>query len=1011
MSKLTKYNSISEALAYNLSKAEAEDLGYIDTLSTEDIIKTNKKLLAWPDENQTQNVSVYNTSKYADVYNVYGTSNSPFALEFETDPSKYEGMLQHIRNTYYYNSFSDSVYNNMPMPSSPVGTYNDRQIIGSTTSTGHPTYYDYRQIYKNGILTSSANPIDFWNKRLPKWFGNWSKTEAYNKRTSDYGFVWAGQRNQIMKTIKISDVINSFSDFRWYTTKPIFLWSEIVDVTNFRDVIPTIPDYSLFYIAQNETIKANLEGELATLKENCTQTIDVFDATMLRISGAKNKNENGFYNAVLIGYKVNYIVYVFPPVAGLNSLFMKDDGGEAYPLTADGLIDWENLDFRKTYTKALGAAQINPNFLTKIESAFFVSLNSEVKITNDGTNSEATYYYQFFRKIGNVNNANTNYWATFCDQTLNIEYKHMLPFTATEASTIATLGQLDPNILRYDILALFPTAKTIAWGMYSTYLYYFNILMTNPQYATLAAAVAGSWDITKYPQLEENDANKAQIEANLTEIISNLYTLTLNYIESNYFTISSKDLLRLNFAKLKDTTANDKYIRFTATTAGYNDVLTYNSALHNEEGWYGGTINPSSGMTTYLSKTIKYTFTPLMFIEPTAVTIQMSLESCKMVPTSSNKYVEIVDDATINVTINPYRMTFLESDAYANGAGPTISINPDWGAERWNGVIYTPYLSTKDFKQYKITPTLGSTNPGTIRGYITGGYTTISVSTGSIKFNATKTAENTYSWDYPEKIYVLMPNSFAGARYTKTRIKEDCDFGAVIFRLNMSYEVLSGTNGTTTGDSTGDYITPINYSFKYKENVNRQPTPPISSKNETFDAMDFLDLTGGFATNTDGTMDFLTTPQKITFTSKEVDYKGYTVKMSGNYKCVLSFIGPPPTPDATGAYYDTSAEFLYRKLTEEEWQNELAAGNRVGAYYSTRTLTEESPGVYSIDFPSILSKAKGEDGDTYAAQFAEYYNSVTGLYDHILKNTKQLQVQVLDGRLLITKDKYVTTTT
>ena len=377
---LTQYNTLTEALAFNQTKDEAKEFGYYETMHTKTIMETNKKMFHILDpkyvfyrygQSPVSGCWGYMPSSTYDSTTGKATGTSTetaFAVEFmDTEP---EGTFQPL-------------YREIPFPKATYGTSangNMREITGSGTNEIEDRLN--WGIVKSGVLSTYDRDYSLNICRVYKqnYFGDWGQTDrpkdsSGNYLTNNFTNNIREQREIIMRSRYKQNGYNTFdffpfTDFRWLENKKIFLWSDITDgvAKSFGNLIP---EGSIFYICSDANVKARLETELPTLKANCTGDLVTYQDTVKRITGVTSIWADGFYTNLLVGYRSEGNIFVFYPTMGINSLFC-NDGGEAYPLNKNGYIDFSAIDYRKKYTKGVGAACLHPRTVAKTDALYYI---------------------------------------------------------------------------------------------------------------------------------------------------------------------------------------------------------------------------------------------------------------------------------------------------------------------------------------------------------------------------------------------------------------------------------------------------------------------------------------------------------------------------------------------------------------------------------------------------------------------------------------------------------------
>ena len=444
---LTTYNTLTEALAFNLTYNDHLRLGYIEYQSMDNIRTTYKTMFRLYDKDGSFDVNKWSITTTNPIYSHYHQKDS-FIEEFEDTQCfrRYFGSINSVPLT------GQTKYDIMAHDQT-------RRLFTKdniTTADGTPAL---ASIAKEGCIyeytTSDWNRID-QEPTHGEYIDTYYTGIAWSHLPFRFELLTTRQIQQEDNTILYS----SFKDFRWLENKKIITLDDFTNNTIYN-LANLIPEYSLMIVCKNDTIKTALEAELNTLKDN-VETYDKFNALIKKISGTNTLKYNLYY----IAYRSDGYLYLFSSAFNLNSLFVYNDTGEDYPLNRNGYIDYNAIDYRKTYTKALGAAKIHPRVIQKFDclrytaidpftnkpkldqgQAYKVSITSQMFKTgyNDSTltvvlgytevdgvtyNDELGRIYGENDLIGIVNNNDNTYSISFKKTTevvteiLNIEIKN-----------------------------------------------------------------------------------------------------------------------------------------------------------------------------------------------------------------------------------------------------------------------------------------------------------------------------------------------------------------------------------------------------------------------------------------------------------------------------------------------------------------------------------------------------------------------------------------------------------
>ena len=377
---LTQYNTLTEALAFNQTKDEAKEFGYYETMHTKTIMETNLKMFHILDPKYI--FYRYGQSPVSGLWGYMPSSTYDSSTGQATGTSTETAFAVEFMNTEPSGTFQP-LYKAIPFPKATYGTSakgNMREIIGSGTDTIEDRLN--WGIVKSGVLSTYDRDysLNICLVYTQNYFGDWGQTDrpkdsSGHYTTNNFTNNVREQREIIMKSRYKQNGYNTFdffpfTDFRWLENKKIFLWSDITDGVA-KSLGNLIPEGSIFFICSDENVKTRLEAELPTLKDDCTGTLDIYQDTIKRITGVTSIWADGFYTNLLVGFRSEGNIFVFYPTMGINSLFC-NDGGEAYPLNKNGYIDFSAIDYRKKYTKGVGAACLHPRTVAKTDALYYI---------------------------------------------------------------------------------------------------------------------------------------------------------------------------------------------------------------------------------------------------------------------------------------------------------------------------------------------------------------------------------------------------------------------------------------------------------------------------------------------------------------------------------------------------------------------------------------------------------------------------------------------------------------
>lgn len=410
MYNLIKYNTLTEALAFNLTEEQLKLYYWLPEYSYKNYNAISKKLM---NQYEPYPKETSNSEEYQRQF-LYEVREGILPLEVEIDKIKYKfpysneylNYIKTIQNTLFcYKSNISSVlyeivilqnenkqYTLGEITSNFISNLNNNLISGRIIPTRisveivNPTTSKTAYSYVNSpnLATNINDFITDIDITFPNGKSNKEIIDSiYNPNIHIYNSMLIGDKDGGIK-------YTPFKDFRWFENKKLWTLDEIL-LKDFYSMSNLIPEGSIILICNTQEIKDKLQLELDTIYEQVSTPEKYFEL-LNKLSGNSfykevysddNQSEldsefNGFFiekrlrncqlkNIVQLGYRNRDILYIFSPVVGLNTIFYSDTE-EDYPLDESGYIAWDKIDYRKKYTKGLGAAKISPNIMYKLRS-------------------------------------------------------------------------------------------------------------------------------------------------------------------------------------------------------------------------------------------------------------------------------------------------------------------------------------------------------------------------------------------------------------------------------------------------------------------------------------------------------------------------------------------------------------------------------------------------------------------------------------------------------------------
>ena len=337
MAELQQYNTLAEAIAYNLTENDLKELGYINTNGNMDGLYNNYYQNRY---NFTENTHYRpGLAKQIDEELWRNYKEKHAKLEFDTT------------DNIVSCGFTSNLIGPLKKDSNELDlTHNDK-----FKASGYTSYC----CAINGTIT--AFYLNFATNKI-NFFGNFQKSTVTSNETSG---LYLSLRDPLTRTLLTrTDLDNKGSfyykpivDFRWLENKKVIKLSELQDGT-FFNIISLIPNYTIGFVYNDTNNTKSTYDEFVADIANIRDIISSYDNLMVF------ENKYGGYYTVY--YRINGVLYfgTFNDISimAMGSLDTKED----YPLNKNGYIDYNSIDYNKEYTSAIGAAKINYKIFTKM---------------------------------------------------------------------------------------------------------------------------------------------------------------------------------------------------------------------------------------------------------------------------------------------------------------------------------------------------------------------------------------------------------------------------------------------------------------------------------------------------------------------------------------------------------------------------------------------------------------------------------------------------------------------
>lgn len=374
MAELTKYNTLAEAIAFNLSKEQLAELGLLD---------------------------------YAG-FNKYAHRNGITTKLYPNKLSQFrKGLFDEIKSNsnFDYKTLEFDTNDNIVKIDSSVPTmsYFKKNTIREIDLTNQ-----YKFGYSDNIALSSLNGtiINLYSNLFEmkiNHFGNFDKnkydTALYNNY-KDYFKNHLNLRNRLGEDGTF--YYKPLSDFRYLTNKKVIKVSELLD-NSFFNMINLIPNNTIGFIYKD----INRDGSIKTnnkYDEFCND-IETNYATIISSYDNLKAFEEKYYQSYTIYFRSSNVVY-FGAYGDLSIMAMfVNDNKLDYPLNKNGYIDYDAIDYSKEYTSGLGAAKVNPKIITKMLGWSWTKVGSFTNIPKNDTQgiaSKISITNQIFRPSDNT---------------------------------------------------------------------------------------------------------------------------------------------------------------------------------------------------------------------------------------------------------------------------------------------------------------------------------------------------------------------------------------------------------------------------------------------------------------------------------------------------------------------------------------------------------------------------------------------------------------------------------
>lgn len=543
MPTLIKYNTFTEALAYNLTNEEQEILGYVENTASSNMRVHNKKF----------------TNTINSIVNIHPNFNfhSTGILETEYNPSFNKCYSFPDSYLYGYNMFKETktpVYNKDK--NTPLSDYLYDTKIDLSKNSNSDSFYS---VYHYGVLINSYISYDKWfsnyqNRGMVNYrlvFGNYLFDDhtdrsywCYNQYlTKDYFLSKSLFHSRLVQENTTSYYYEKFKDFRWMNNKKILIRGNILDNIIY-DYSNLIPEGSIFFIVNSVELKEKLEAQLPTIREK-VKTLEGCKEVYTALGLSPNNTNIAF------AYRSQDYMYITSSNVQLSLLNFKDEG-EDYPLDESGYIAWNKIDYRKKYKHYLGAAKLNPRFVHQFTSMFYTPMK---KFTNKPENTQGVPYQITLNKYLYKSTSNEGILTIILGHTIidGVTYPDELGAISSANDYIGIVDNKDGTYkisfkdttqVRED--RLFVKIKNTFTEVWSTLYYDLDFVLENVKETlrinndlyeknvsscnTISGYIRYSRD-TEFTETELANINQANLDNVISYINQNFYTITKPNIE------------------------------------------------------------------------------------------------------------------------------------------------------------------------------------------------------------------------------------------------------------------------------------------------------------------------------------------------------------------------------------------------------------------------------------------------------------------------------------------------
>lgn len=332
MAKLQQYNTLAEAIAFNLSKENIEELGLLD-------YNGYNKSTGFPSKHSitpTKNV-FFRRGLYDEINNSYDLRQA----EFDTT----DNIIGIEERNYYILSVSSLKYGSI---SKEIDLASSNKFINGDSS---------RAGVVNGTMVGVG--ICTVSGKIP-FFGNFmgDKAGGYSIYSS-FSNAFIGKLDLRTKIAEDGSYYYSpITDFRYMPNKKIIKMTELINNSFFK----------MLNLVPNNTIGFLFQDEAETDDTLYKQFVDDICKGQEIISSYDNlvKFEKKYYRKYTIFFRTSNAIYFgnFNDCS-IMAMFVNDNKLN-YPLNENGYIDYKNIDYSKEYTSGLGSARVNPKIITKM---------------------------------------------------------------------------------------------------------------------------------------------------------------------------------------------------------------------------------------------------------------------------------------------------------------------------------------------------------------------------------------------------------------------------------------------------------------------------------------------------------------------------------------------------------------------------------------------------------------------------------------------------------------------